>query len=148
MFVELILYNCYKKLKSIPRKDYITLIHTSCYLSLITLPIYYEYYNALYVYFTLIYTQWIILGGCIIRGDDSVGEPCDFVRSFYILGILDNHQYQEQLTYISENIAVPSYIYCGFKSGYGLKSYIYPIIFMTKFNKQLNVALWDMMRVY
>ena len=77
-----------------------------------------------------------------------MGEPCDFVRSFYILGILDNHQYQEQLTYISENIAVPSYIYCGFKSGYGLKSYIYPIIFMTKFNKQLNVALWDMMRVY
>ena len=148
MFVELILYNCYKKLKSIPRKDYITLIHTFFYLCLVGLPIYYEYYNILYTYFSLIYTQWIILGGCIIRGDDSVGEPCDFVRTFYILGIFENHKYQEELTYLSDIFAVPAYIYCGFKSGYGLKSYIYPIILVTKLNKQLNVALWDMMRVY
>ena len=64
------------------------------------------------------------------------------------MGIFKNHQYQEQLTYISDIFGVPSYIYCGFQAGYGLKSFIYPIILVTKFNKQLNCILWDMARVY
>ena len=162
MFVELVLYNCYKSLcdkykslcdkyKSlcdIPKKDYITLVHTLFYYLSVSLPIYYEYYNLFYIYFTLIYTQWIILGGCIIVGDDSVGEPCDFVRTFYILGIFENHQYQEELTYLSDIFSIPSYVYCGYQAGYGLKSYIYPIILVTKFNKELHTSIWDMMRVY
>ncbi len=148
MFVEIILYNCYKKLRDIPKKDYITLLHTFFYFCLVYLPVYYEYYNSLYIYLSLIYTQWIILGGCIIRGDDSVGQPCDFVRTFYILGIFKNHQYQEELSYISDIFGVPSYIYCGIQAGYGLKSFIYPLILVTKFNKQLHSMLWDMARVY
>ena len=162
MFVELILYNCYKSLRDkykslrdkykslrdIPKKDYITLAHTFFYYLLVTLPVYYEYYNSFYTYFTLIYTQWIILGGCIIRGDKTLGEPCDFVRTLYILGIFENHQYQDELTYLSDIFAVPSYIYCGFKAGYGLKSFIYPIIFITKFNKRLHTLLLEILKVY
>ena len=162
MFVELVLYNCYKSLRDkykslhdkykslhdIPKKDYITLVHTLFYYLSVSLPIYYEYYNSFYIFFTLIYTQWIILGRCIIRGDDSIGEPCDFVRTFYILGILENHKYQEELTYISEIFSVPSYVYCGYHADYGLQRFIYPIIFVTKFNKELHYSISDMMRVY
>ena len=149
MIVEIILYNCYKDIsdkfifmRNLPAKDKFTLLHTSFYLFTLTYPVYHRYYNLLYVYFSLVYTQWIILGGCILSDNKNSGQPCDFVKTFYILGIFESPKYQKELSYLSDIIAVPSYIYCGFQAGYGLKSYIFPTILITKTNKKIHHYLW------
>ena len=149
MFVEIILCNCYKYIRdkfifirNLPAKDKFTLIHTFFYLLTVTLPVYYRYYNLLYVYFSLIYAQWIILGRCILSNNNKSYQPCDFVKTFYILGIFKSPMYKAELSYLSDIIAVPSYIYCGFQAGYGLKTYIFPTIFITKTNKKIHQYLW------
>jgi hypothetical protein len=149
MFVEIILYNCYKYLrdkyyffKNLSAKDKFTLLHTSFYIFTLTYPVYYRYHNLLYVYFSLIYAQWIILGRCILSDNKKSDQPCDFVKTFYVLGIFKSPMYKAELSYISDIIAVPSYIYCGFQAGYGLKTYIFPIIFVTKSNKKIHHYLW------
>ena len=49
-----------------------------------------------------------------LKGDTkNKGEPCDFVRALYILGVFKDKRYIPWLSYLSNNIAAPTYIYCG-----------------------------------
>jgi len=144
MFFGMLLLHWYKELSklnipklNIPklnRSNIITLTHTGLHFLVILLPFYNSRYNFYYILFSLIYTQWLILGKCIIKGDDSIGGYNDFVSTFYILGIFKEPEYENQLDYISNIITIPTYIYSGFASGYGLYSLIYPILFITGLN--------------